>query len=373
MKKRLFRKILQKLLSLHTKRPEGHALKRIKKLAGLICGMMRKKKCTMSAVGSGLPQQITSHSKEKACKTFLDNTWNDYDTHYLPYIKHFLPLFIEQANTQEKIYFVIDGSQMGNQHVALMISLVYKNRSIPICWVVRKGAKGHFTNEMHLELINQLYTQLQEQLPKDKPVCLLGDGEFDSIELQSFCRLVGWDYALRTACNTVMYENNDRFQAKNLTIAPHTDHLFIPNVEFTEERFKNVNFLYWHDPKYDDPIPIVSNLEEPGDIMAAYDKRYAVECLFKDLKSTSFNIHKTRLKSAAAISNLIMVAAFAFTLLIKLATKYEHHEIRKFLHRLRPDRIVCSIFFFALELIDHFLDEDIEFDFHFSKFSMNFP
>ena len=62
-----------------------------------------------------------------------------------------------------------------------------------------------------------------------------------------------------------------------------------------------------------------------------------------------------------------------FTLLIKLATKYENHEIRKFLHRIRPDRTVCSIFFFALELITYFLDEDIVFDFHFSNYSMNFP
>jgi len=373
MKKRIYRKILQKILSLYPKGLKGHPLKRVKKLAGLICGMLRKKKCTMSAVGSGLPQQITAHGKEKACKNFLDNAWNNYETHYLPYIKHFLPLFIENANTQESIYFVIDGSQMGNHHVALMVSLVYKNRSIPICWIVRKGAKGHFTNQMHLALIEQVYEYFKPQLPKDKPIILLGDGEFDSIGLQAFCRKVGWDYVFRTACNTLMYEQGESFQAKNLAIAPQTDHLFIPNVAFTKEQFKNANFLSWHDPKYDDPIPLVSNLPEALDIISAYDKRYSIECLFKDLKSTSFNIHKTRLTSAAAISNLIMVAAFAFTLLIKLATKYEHHDIRKYLHRLRPDRVVCSIFFYALELIDYFLDEDIEFDFHFSKFSMNFP
>jgi len=373
MKKRLYRKILLKLLSLYPKGLKGHALKRTKKLAGLICGMLRKKKCTMSAVGSGLPQQITAHSKEKACKTFLDNAWNDYQTHYLPYIKHFLPLFIENANTQQTIYFVIDGSQMGNYHVALMVSLVYKNRSIPICWVVRKGAKGHFTNEMHLDLIEQVYEYFKLQLPINQSVVLLGDGEFDSIGLQNFCRTVGWDYVFRTACNTLMYEQQESFQAKNLAIAPNTDHLFIPNVAFTKEQFKNVNFLYWHDAKYDDPIPLVSNLTEALDIIAAYDKRYAIECLFKDIKSTSFNIHKTRLTSAVAISNLIMVAAFAFTLLIKLATNYEYHEIRKYLHRLRPDRIVCSIFFYALELIDYFLEEDIEFDFYFSNFSKNFP
>ena len=63
-------------------------------------------------------------------------------------MQQYLPLFVENSTTQQTIYLVIDGSQMGNQHVALMISLVYKNRSIPIFWVVRKGAKGHFTNEM---------------------------------------------------------------------------------------------------------------------------------------------------------------------------------------------------------------------------------
>jgi len=373
MKKRIYRKILQKLLSLYPNGLKGHALKRVKKLAGLICGMIRKKKCTMSAVGSGLPQIITAHSKEKACKNFLDNAWNDYQTHYLPYIQQFLPVFIAQAQTQEKIYLVIDGSQMGNHHVALMVSLVYKNRSIPICWVVRKGPKGHFTNEMHLDLIKQVYEQISMQLPTDKTVILLGDGEFDSIHLQSFCRSVGWEYVFRTACNTVMYENKDRFQAKHLAVQQGTDHLFIPDVEFTKERFKNVNFLLWHDAKYDEPVPLVSSLTEAYEIMEAYDKRYAIECLFKDLKSTSFKLHKTRLKSALAIANLIMIAAFAFTLLIKLATKYEKHEFRKYLHRIRPDRIVCSIFFYALELIDHFLDEDIEFDFYFSKFSNNFP
>ena len=66
--------------------------------------MLRKKKSTMAALGSGLPQQITAHSQEKACKNFLDNAWNDYQTHYLPYITHFLPLFIENAATGKPFF-----------------------------------------------------------------------------------------------------------------------------------------------------------------------------------------------------------------------------------------------------------------------------
>lgn len=370
--KKIYSKILKKLLSLYPKGLKGHAGRRLKKLAGLVCGMIRKKKSSMRALGSGLPQYITAHSREKASKLFLDNAWNDYETHYMPYMEAFLTDFIEQAGTQGVVYLVIDGSQMGNKHVALMVSLLYKGRGIPICWVVKKGGKGHFTSQMHLDLIQSVEQYYAKQLAQ-QPVVLLGDGEFDSDKLQSFCQGKFWKYAFRTACDTVLYENQDRFQAKNLAVPEGLDYLFIPDVEFTRKRFKNVNFLLWHSPKHDDPIPIVSNFDNPLDIIEAYGRRYSVECLFKDLKSNSFNLHKTRLKSAFAISNLIMVAAFAFTLLIKLGTKYEKHPLRKYIHRIRSDRKEFSIYFFALELIDHFLDEDIDFDFsfQFSNFSMN--
>lgn len=373
MKRKIYGKILQKLLSLYPKGLKGHRLKRLKKLAGLICGLLRKKRCSMSAVGSGLPQQISAYSKEKACKDFLDNAWNDYQTHYIPYMQHFLPLFIGHLNASSPIHIVIDGSQMGNDHVALMISMVYKHRSIPLAWIVKKGGKGHFTNQMHVELMEQFYRQLGGLLPNDRQVILLGDGEFDSIELQDFCKQVCWDYVCRTAFNTVMYEEGERFQPQLLALQQGADHLFIPNVDFTHQRYQNVNFLYWHDPKYENPIPLISNLDEVKQIMEAYDKRYAIECLFKDVKSTSFNIHKTRLQSALAISNLIMLAAFAFTLLLKLAIKYDSKQCRRLIHRDRPDRTVCSIFFFALELLDYFLEENINFNFHISKHNRTFP
>ena len=225
---------------------------------------------------------------------------------------------------------------MGNQHVALMISLVYKNRSIPLCWVVKKGGKGHFTTEMHVTLLKQLQEQLGVLFPTDKQVIVLGDGEFGSIDLQSTCLSFGWDYVFRIAKNTILHEMESRFQPQQLQLPQDQHYLYFEDVEFTQERFEHVNFLYWHDPKHEEPIALVSSLEEAIDIAEAYDRRYAIECLFKDLKSTSFNIHKTRLKSADAISNLIMVAAFAFTLLIKIATKYEKHKIRKYIHRIRP-------------------------------------
>ena len=365
----MFRKILKKLLSFYGKDTQGHALRRIKSLAAFICGILRKKKPSMSALGSGLPKKITAHSKEKAVKKFLENHFTDFDTYYLPYISSLLQEIIEAMPEEDSVKIVMDGSKIGNAHMALMVSIIYRGRGIPIAWLVKKKPKGHFDAETHVKLITQVYQILQPLIPSTKEVIMLGDGEFDNIDLQKFCRSKGWGYVFRTACNTVFYQREIRFQPQDLKIDANETFKSFPNVKFTEKQFQNVHFVYLHDPKYDDPLPLVSNLGSPAEIIKAYGWRYSIEAMFKDLKSTTFNINKTRLKNEHAISNLIMVAAFAFTLLVKIGVKYEKSPLRKYIHRLRNDKIVNTFISFARDFIEFCLDEGIHFsfDFHFSK------
>lgn len=371
--KKMFRKVLKKLLSYYPKNIKGHALKRIKKMAAAICGLIRKKKPHMSALGSGLPQMITGHSQEKAMKTFLENSWTDFDFHYLPFISDLIAQILGSLDPLEKIILVLDGSKMGNKHMALMVSLVYKNRGIPLAWLVHKKPKGHFGVQVHLELVEKVRTLLQPLLSPTSQVGLLGDGEFDSIKLQQFCTLHEWEYVFRTACNSVFYEDQSRFKPKDLEASKEQGFLFIPNVEFTKERYGNVNLVYWHTKEYEEALPLISNLKEPIDIIELYKKRYSIESLFKDIKSNTFNLHKTRLKNEHAISNLIMVGAFALILLIKIALKNEHNPIRKFVNRVRKDRKVNSLITFGRDMLDYFLEEGLSFSFsfQFSKFSKN--
>lgn len=370
MKKKIFRKILKKLLSFFGKKTRGHALRRLKSMAAYICGILRKKKPYMSALGSGLPQQITAHSQEKSVKKFVENHFIDFDAYYLPYVSSLLEEIISVMPQGASIKIVIDGSKMGSSHMALMVSIIYRGRGIPIVWLVKKKPKGHFTAKTHVKLIRQVYEILEPIIPESQTVILLGDGEFDSIELQQFCRSKGWAYVFRTACNTVLYKGKSRFQPKDLKTSVEQDFLSYPNVKFTEKQFKNVHFVYWHNQKYDDPLPLISNLGNPLDVIKAYRQRYSIEGMFKDMKSTTFHIHKTRLKDIHAISNLIMIAAFAFTLLIKIGVKYEKSPLRQYINRLRPDRTVNTFITFARDFIDYCLDQGIDFSFSF-QFSKN--
>lgn len=381
--KNLYNRVYRRLFSL-SGQPTGNDLKRIKSLSGFVCGMIRKGSSHLPDIGSGLPQNIDANSKTVAAKRFVSSEWIDAETHYLPFLLAFLHGVVAYTDLRDGITIVIDGSQTGKDNATLMISLVWQNRGIPICWLVKSGSKGHFKAEDHECLLSQAIDLLVPILPKDIEVTVLGDGVpiaigIDGIGLQELClnaTTKGWNYVLRTACNRYLYENGEEFQAKNITPCDGHDIFLITQVVpiaigITKQKFKYVNFLCWHDKKkHEKPIYLISNLFNPKKIIEAYNLRYSIECLFKDLKSTSFNLHKNRLKNPSEVFNLIIIAAVAFILLTVLAFDYDTIEYRKKVGRVRNDRKVFSFFSFAYKLIDYFLDYDISFNFSF-QFSKN--
>ena len=83
---------------------------------------------------------------------------------------------------------------MGRGCVALMMHVVYKGRALPLAWLVRQGSKGHFPEDLHIALVEQV----QELIPPEAKVVLLGDGEFDGTRLQQTMQDTGWSYVCRT-------------------------------------------------------------------------------------------------------------------------------------------------------------------------------
>jgi hypothetical protein len=93
--------------------PKGHAASRIKRLRGLVNGIIRKGSSHLSDIGSGIPEDIDANSKTTAAKCFISNKWTDIETHFLPFIEAFLRggiLILTRLN--QGIVLVIDGSQM---------------------------------------------------------------------------------------------------------------------------------------------------------------------------------------------------------------------------------------------------------------------
>lgn len=372
MSKNLFKQVQKALISLQPKGIKGHALKRVTTLTALVAGMIRSQSCHLNAMGSGLPQDINDASREASAKRFIENKHTTYSEHYLPYFKVLLASILSKIDPKEGLTLTIDGSQMGPNHVALMVSVSYLKRSIPIFWLVKEGKKGHFPTEMHLSVVKKVADILKpivSTMGQDIPITLLGDGEFDSVELQQLCRRdLCWHYVFRTACDTALYENGDFFKPKTLTLAKNETFMFIPSVDFSNKKYPDVHFLYWHDRKiYDDPLYLVSSYDDPFEIIYFYKKRFSIETLFKDLKSRGFNLHKNRLTKVYAVFNLILIAALGFCLIITFGQKNEHNELKNKVLRIHKiSRQELSVFSYGYKLLKYMIEYNRYFSFQFS-------
>lgn len=366
MKKNIFTEIKKSLGSLSPVAVQGHAQKRLNSLTGLVSGMINKKSSHLSKIGTGLANDTNSNSQEKHAKRFLENKYTDYQVHYLPYLACFIASIGQNKqflSNVKNLTLVIDGSQMGSKHVALMISIVVGKRAIPVFWVVKKGKKGHFPSEMHLDVIRKTIAALRSFVSADTKFTLLGDGEFDSVDLQRCCRQeLHIDYVFRTACDSLMYENDDEFRPKNIKLEANVKHFFIPSIDFSKEKFEDVHFLYWFDQKkYDEPLFLISTFDNALDIIEAYEKRFAIETMFKDLKTRGFNLHKNRLDKIVAVSNLIMVAALAFCFMMNFGIFNIDNPLK--IKVQRNDKNTNSVFSFAVLLFEYLIQKNKKFVF----------
>jgi len=171
--KKVFHQIQSRLKSLYATTPEGNALKRINTLSGLVSGMIRKGSSHLPDIGSGLRKNINANSKTIAAKRFVENKWTDYETHFLPFLSAFLRgVLLCMSNINTGITIVIDGSQVGKDNAALLISLVWNGRGIPICWIVKSGGKGHFKVEDHIKVLEQAIKILHSIFPPKTTITL---------------------------------------------------------------------------------------------------------------------------------------------------------------------------------------------------------
>jgi hypothetical protein len=229
-------------------------------------------------------------------KRWLSNKWTDWQTFYLPFAQHFL----QSLAAKREIVFVIDGSQTGPANTTLMLSVLCKGFAIPVAWVVKKGEKGHFPEEMHTDLL-KMVTQI---CPPGCRIVLLGDGEFDGQALQQCCVDNQWSFVVRTSSDRLIDFGGEVARFDSLQTTRRI--CFIPGA------LTLANAVYWRGKGHSKPLFLLTNLELSYEACYYYKRRFKIETLFKHLKSAGFYIHKTRLKCTKKLTNLIIVVAFAF-------------------------------------------------------------
>lgn len=364
----LFKVIKKWLIKHQSEAPKGNSLRRLMVLASMISALIRSGRASLQSIGDEMESEADLESRIKQAKRWLNSKWTDVESHFIPYI---VPI-LRSLSTKGQLLLAIDGSCVGKDCMALMVSVIWRKRAIPIAWLVRKAPKGHFPEQMHIELINEVIQILKQVIPNSCQIVLLGDGEFCGADLQQTCLAHEWDYALKTAKDTLIADNpemNHHSKMGDLATIEPDKHLILNDMYITKKAFGPVNLLYWHDPKHDEPIYLLSNLDYAPDIIKYYNERFCIETFFGDIKSRGFNIHRTKIDKPETLYNLLIVACLAFiiSILFEFEARKSTH-LPKFCRKERVDDL--SVFQLGYRGLKYYIKKRFKINFQFSK---NFP
>ena len=346
---RRYRAIRDALTQGYPGEPKGNRARHVTTLAALISGIVASKSTQLPKIATQVPDGTKPESRVKRCARWLRNDHISEAVYFLPYAD----ILLEQLALRTLV-FVVDGSVVGRGCIALMIHVVYKGRALPLCWMVRQGKKGHFAEDLHIALVEQV----QEMVPPGASVVLLGDGEFDGTGLQQTRAEADWLYVCRTGCNLTASWDGETFRRDTLgwCIKPGTL-VDLPEVFCTAEGYGPIRLLCCWAHGYQKPLFLVTNMASAEEACRYYSKRFRIETFFSDQKSRGFHLHKSHLSDPKRLSRLLIAACLAYIWIVYLGSVCIKDGWVKMIHR--SDRCDLSLFQLGLRLLDHFLNENL--------------
>jgi len=314
-------------------------------MAAMINGVVGSRHVHLPKLADKFPSRADRESRIKRFARWLQNADVTQASYFAPFAEALLV-----GLAARPLMLVIDGSTVGRGCQCLMVSVVYRNRALPLGWLVFKGSKGHSSQTRHLDLLRQV----QALIPAGATVVLLGDGEFDGTEVLEQLEMWGWGYVCRTAKNTILYEEGYRFSCADWG-AQRGACLYLPDVLFTDARCGPVMAVAWWRETCDEPLYLVTNLELAEEACAFYQQRFLIETFFSDQKSRGFQLHKSHLQHPERLARLLIAACLAYIWMIYLGVQALSAEVRRRIHR--RHRCDLSLFQLGMTLLEDLLTQ----------------
>jgi hypothetical protein len=345
---RQYRAIRTALTQGYPSEPIGRVARHVATLAALISGIVASKSTQLPHIAAHVPAGAQPESRVKRFARWLRNDQVTVEGYFLPYAEVLLARLALQT-----LVLVVDGSVVGRGCLALMIHVVYKGRALPLAWLVRQGKKGHFPEDLHLAVVEQVHALI----PPGTPVVVLGDGEFDGTTFQHTVQDYGWAYVVRTGSHITLRWDGEHFRCETVGACSKPGTLVeLRDVYVTEAAYGPVLFLCCWAKGYKEPLYLLTNLSSADEACRLYTKRFRIETFFSDQKSRGFALHKSHVADPRRLARLLMAACLAYIWIIYLGTLCEQDGWVRIIHR--GDRCDLSLFQLGLRLLDYLLNED---------------
>lgn len=291
----------------------------LKQLIKIIQVQLNTNNCRSEFIARFLTSLIKSRSVNLADISSVFNITNKFESNYRriqrffeQYMMNFTmigKMLISLLPSEMKYVIAIDRTNwdFGKTPInIMMLSLVYKNISIPICWKLLQK-KGHSNFIERIELLKELMSIM----PKEKIEYLVGDREFDGKEFIGYLTKEEIEFHIRIR-HTITYNghklNKGRRIKKILDIVKVNEYHIYPKKVVIYEQMLYIGGKRLSDGDY---LILISS-KNPEKAQEIYKQRWTIEKLFNKMKKRGFNLESTHMVESKKLEKLIGLVSIAY-------------------------------------------------------------
>lgn len=316
---------------------------RIRLLAWVIVGLCLSQSIHLKKIAAKLPFQVRQRSTVQRLSRFLQNKHFRVRRWYHDLAQQLL----RQAATHGQVRLIIDSTKVGTRHQLLMVALAYRKRALPIAWTWVKSKRGHSGAHKQLALLRYI----QELLPDEAQVMLVGDCEFGAVALLKQLDHWGWKYVLRQPSSIKVCVSAPKWCSFIDLALARNKLIWYPHAIMTAEHLYHTSLLAFWQPGESDPWLLATNVCTARKALRAYRRRMWIEEMFGDWKGHGVDLEKTRLRHIPRLSRLVFIVALLYLWLISRGAQTIKNSQRYLVDR--KSRRDLSIFRIGLDMIDY--------------------
>ena len=229
------------------------------------------------------------------------------------------------------VYVAIDRTSWGQINL-LMVSLIWRNRAIPLYWQ-RLKKLGNSNLRTQRKVLRLALSRLS-----DYQVVVLGDREFCSVDLARWLGEQPCYFCLRQKKSThIQSDDDDWIDLSELGLTPGMS-CFFNQITVTQSKgFGPVQIARKWKRRYrgfapDEPWYILTNFDSLDAAILGYQKRFSIEELFRDLKLGGYCLEKTRVEGRRFMT-MVLLIAIAYTCATTQGQRLKQKALQKYIAR----------------------------------------
>lgn len=333
------------------------------RLALLVTGMIGAKNASPARIASALHKMGLRDAKPESLERQVRRIENDTEISAAICFHPFARWRLLYGKPR-RVFLIVDPTSQEDHIFMVSVAIWYRGRALPLAWTTWE-ANTPLTGKRFWERIEELLTLVSELLPKDLPVICLADRAFGTPAFTDLVTKRGWHYVVRVQGHTVCQDVVGKTCRVDKLVQNTGQRAKMTGKVFKSKGWRTASVVVFWDGRYRAPLCLVSDLPPDWNLIEYYRRRYPIEAMFRDYKSSGWQWEKGQVKDPDHMERLLVGMALATWIVLCIGSQVAHEILsqpssgKRFT---RPYEGKFSIFTLGLERLLHCLIGNLPFN-----------